>query len=397
MTAIPKLTGIFSFDGPMYKDCNGVYCNTTITNEMFNRYFTVVDRLYVIIRTIKKNDTYINLNLDRVEVSDKLRIIELPNLNSPSEFIKRHSYLKTIEEYVIKSDLFFLRIPSIISNMVGSLCIKHKKPYFAEVGGCAWDSYVNHSLLGKLIAPYMYFKQKQVIRYATFCSYVTSKWLQQRYATHGKSIVASNVYLDSYDDQNIRDRCDKAISDNLKIGTIASLDVKYKGQQYVIKALKILKNRGYNLTYELVGTGIGEYLRTLAIKEGVSDQVKFMGVKLHKDIWKWLDQIDIYIQPSKQEGLPRALIEAMNRGCLTTGSTTAGIPELLEEDTVFKNASPRMIADIIEMLILEPDKKSRIIRNYEKSKEFSIDILNSRREQVYLTYARYVMDRKLSH
>ena len=46
------MIGLFSFDGPMYRDCNGVYCNTTITSEMFSRYFHVVDKLIVVIRTL---------------------------------------------------------------------------------------------------------------------------------------------------------------------------------------------------------------------------------------------------------------------------------------------------------------------------------------------------------
>lgn len=30
----------------------------------------------------------------------------------------------------------------------------------------------------------------------------------------------------------------------------------------------------------------------------------------------WLDEIDLYIQPSLTEGLPRAVIEAMDTGCI---------------------------------------------------------------------------------
>ena len=40
------MTGLFTFDAPLYCDCNGVYCNTTVTNEMLNRFFIVVDKLY---------------------------------------------------------------------------------------------------------------------------------------------------------------------------------------------------------------------------------------------------------------------------------------------------------------------------------------------------------------
>ena len=49
-------------------------------------------------------------------------------------------------------------------------------------------------------------------------------------------------------------------------------------------------------------------------------------------VLNWLDDIDIYVQPSFQEGLPRALVEAMSGGRPAFASTTGGIPELLPAD-----------------------------------------------------------------
>ena len=94
--------------------------------------------------------------------------------------------------------MIFLRIPSIFSNIAANECLKIGKPYFAEVGGCAWDSYFNHSFIGKFIAPFVYLAQKKTVRNASFVSYVTEKWLQNRYPTDGISIVASNVYLNFF-------------------------------------------------------------------------------------------------------------------------------------------------------------------------------------------------------
>ena len=42
----------------------------------------------------------------------------------------------------------------------------------------------------------------------------------------------------------------------------------------------------------------------------------------------------VYIQPSRIEGLPRALIEAMSRGCACVGSSVGGIPELLNNQYI---------------------------------------------------------------
>ena len=389
------MVGLFTFDGPLYKDKNGIYCNTTITNEMLERYFCVVDKLYLLIRTFSIEQSYEDAHMTKLDLGNCIEVIEVPNLNSQIQYFSRHRYYKEFKEIVSKCDMIFLRIPSVISDMVAKICKQIEKPYLVEVGGCSWDSYFNHNILGKLIAPMMFLNQKSTVKNAQFASYVTEKWLQNRYPAQCTQIAASNVYLRDFDEEIIHTRimrCEKASYVPKKIGTIASIDVRYKGQEYVIHALHKLKILGYRLDYELVGAGVGNYLKALAIKLGVEDQVHFLGLKKHSDIWDWLDQIDIYAQPSKQEGLPRAVIEAMNRGCVCIGSTTAGIPELLESKYVFNNGDIEQICNIIKGIYGDKDIKQNIIRNFEKSKEFDIDLLNQKRTNLFSKYQKYILN-----
>lgn len=389
------MTGLFTFDGPLYCDCNGVYCNTTITNEMLNRYFVVVDKLYIMMRTIHIDTTFEKKHLKRLELGDKIVIIEMPNFLTPKNYFNRGRYRDVIAETVNTCDLFFLRIPSLISNMTAQECVRQNKDYLVEVGGCAWDSYWNHSLQGKIVAPSMFLNQRKTVWNAAFATYVTQKWLQNRYPSKGDSIVASNVYLNFFDKNNIdrRIHIDKNRTNNrYRIGTIASVDVRYKGQEYIVKAIGKLKQKGIVLEYDLVGAGDPSFLSSLADKCGVGSQIHFLGVKLHDDIWSWLDTVDIYAQPSKQEGLPRAVIEAMNRGCMTIGSDVAGIPELLEEDMIFKSGNVKQICCILEKLIAETNHEKRIRRNFEKSRAFELSILNERRNKIFKKYKSEILD-----
>ena len=390
------MTGLFTFDAPMFCDRDGVYCNTTVTNEMLSRYFVVVDKLYLLMHTIHLNETFEERHLKPLKLGNNIVIVEIPNPNTPINFLLRSKYARQVAEWVKKCDLAFLRIPSIISNMAAKECIRQRKPYLAEVGGCAWDSYWNHGLLGKVVAPSMYLGEKRTVKNADFASYVTEKWLQKRYPTDGDSIVASNVYLSGFDADNIERRVtsDKQrIGCRYRLGTIASVDVRYKGQEYIIKAMGKLKNKGIVLDYDLVGAGDPSFLSKLAVRCGVAEHVHFLGVKLHDEIWDWLDTVDIYAQPSKQEGLPRAVIEAMNRGCLTIGSDVAGIPELLEEDMVFRRDNVEHICKIIELLLDEKNHEHRIRRNFKKSYEFEIRLLNTRRNELFEKYKQIVVNK----
>ena len=383
------MIGLFSFDGPMYKDINGIYCNTTITTEMFSRYFSVVDKLIVVIRTIPLDKTYEEASLKKVEL-DGLEIVEIQNLNTVKGFlIDKRSFTKIIEEQVKCADLIFARMPSVISDIAIKSAKKMGKKYMVEVGGCAWDSYWNHGLLGKCIAPYMFLNEFIGIRNAEYASYVTESWLQRRYPCKGHNISASNVYLNPLDKSILENRIDKINSKKSNepfiIGTTAAVDVRYKGQEYIIRAISNLNKRGYNFEYELVGGGDCSFLKNLAIELGVEDKVRFKGLLLHEEVFDWLDSIDIYSQPSKQEGLPRALVEAMSRACPSIGSTTAGIPELLQIDVVFKNGDIGRICRVLEKFNLS-NMKQYAHENFEKAKEYELEYLNKKRNNLYNIY-----------
>ena len=72
-----------------------------------------------------------------------------------------------------------------------------------------------------------------------------------------------------------------------------------------------------------------------------------MGRLSSKEVFDQLSKIDIYVHPSLQEGLPRAVIEAMSMACPIVASNTAGTPELISNEFIFKNKSPKAISKAI--------------------------------------------------
>ena len=266
-----------------------------------------------------------------------------------------------------------------------SICRQLNKPYLVEVVNCAWDSYWNHGVLGKIVAPVMYAIRRITTYRAPFVIYVTNCFLQRRYPTKGNTVAISNVALGEHSEdvltQRLRRISNKSSDDKIVIGTAAAVDVPFKGQRFVIKALARLKKRGItNLEYQIAGGGNQQKLDTLARKLGVSDQVIFKGSIVHDEIFAWFDSLDIYIQPSLQEGLPRAMIEAMSRGVPCYGTKTGGIPELIDDACVCK--ANLFIADQLARFLRTYTKEraqKMAIQNYEKSMRYAADLLNNRR------------------
>ncbi|MBK6732466.1 MAG: glycosyltransferase [Bacteroidetes bacterium] len=279
-----------------------------------------------------------------------------------------------------------MRLPSAAGVIATKFTKKYDKPLLAEMVACTFDGYWNYSWKGKLIAHYKLYSLKKVAYKLDYTIYVTEKFLQKRYPTKGSSVACSDVHLNNINNTALLNRIHKINSkENTQpfvLGTVASMNVKYKGQQYVIRALHALKKKGIKFNYHLVGQGDDSYLRHLTSKLGLQDQVKFNGPLKHENILDFLNKIDIYIQPSKQEGLPRALVEAMSTACPALGSNIAGIPELLSEESIFKAGDISAIQGILQNVNTVWMIKSAQ-DNFARAKDYQYEVLENRRNNFY--------------
>jgi glycosyltransferase involved in cell wall biosynthesis len=377
------------------KDKSGnLYTHSSYNDNVWNRYLNITQNLSVITREDQfiYNEDEAKLRFELFD-SEKIKNITVSDLtNSNLSFMnlsKRKQNNKIIEEAVLSNDLIIARLPSSYGYTAIKFAKRHKKPYLVEVVACAWDSLWNHSVKGKLLAPINYLKEKKYVKESLYTVYVTNEFLQRRYPTKGKSVNCSNVVLSDINENILQKRLSKIEQSNndykLIIGTTAAVNVRYKGQQYVIEALGELKKQGKtNYEYQLVGGGDSKYLRTIAEKHDVVNQVKFLGSMPHNKVFEWLDNIDLYVQPSRQEGLPRALVEAMSRALPAFGANTAGIPELLGPQFIFSNTKKNIkeIIDIIQTYDNELMKKQSI-QNYNEAKKYNKTVIEKRRDSFF--------------
>lgn len=378
-----KLT--FIHDGPLFYDSEGRYYEFAY-HELLERYAYLADDITFMMRTKP-------ISGDRkfTPVPSAVHVVSVPNFKSPKLYLtERKRAEKIVEKQVRNSDIVVLRTQSSIAQLALKYIHELKKPYIIESVGCSWDSYWNHGMLGKMVAPYMYYKTKKAIAEAGYVYYVTTQFLQKRYPTNGKSVSCSNVVLDKLEGKTLDKRLEKIHQFNpnekLVLGTAAALDTRYKGQEYVIRSIRGLLETGYNVEYHLAGgmTGAKEnsFLKELAYKCGVSERVIFCGSLASDQMPEYYDSLDIYVQPSKQEGLPRAVIEAMSRGCPVIGTSIAGIPELVQEQFLFKKGSEKDFVKALQR-ILKSDLSEIATENFEKARKYEKNNLKEKRERFY--------------
>jgi glycosyltransferase involved in cell wall biosynthesis len=130
--------------------------------------------------------------------------------------------------------------------------------------------------------------------------------------------------------------------------------------------------------------GAGRYLpemKTLAGKLGIADRVEFRGeLPSGRPVFDFLDSIDLFVMPSRAEGLPRALVEAMSRGCPCIASAVGGIPELLAADDLVPAGSPEELAKLILQVATDSNRLFAMsARNLAKADQFNPQALNESR------------------
>ena len=393
---------VFIYEDKIAQDAEGnYYTGSAFSQKVFDRYLQHFDHITLLMRKadIDPHDTETLSRMNRL-ATDKIDVIFLPNLRAslrsyfdPQVHCK---FREAVIEQIIPGRAVILRAPSDSGTIAADYCHAHGIPYLAEAVGCPWDSMWNHSLKGKVLAPGLWKDFRRTMRNADYAVYVTSEFLQRRYPTNGKSAAISDVELQPMDGAILERRLEKIRnhSGKLKIGTAGALHVAYKGQRYVIKALAKLKENGnLNCEYHLVGNGDASMLRALAEQYGVSDQVIFDGVLRHEQMFAWFDDLDLYIQPSIVESMPRALIEAMSRGLPALGSIVGGIPELLGDECVFPRKDVGSIVNLLKKM--QPESMlSMAEQNYSHAKHFQRELLEQKRNDFYSAFAAKVMEKQ---
>lgn len=102
-----------------------------------------------------------------------------------------------------------------------------------------------------------------------------------------------------------------------------------KNYEVAIKAIAECRNP--NLHYLICGKGPElENLKSLAKEQGVEDQIHFLGFRT--DIKELLKAADIFLFTTRQEGMPRSMMEAMASGLPCIASKIRGNVDLLEDE-----------------------------------------------------------------
>ena len=226
-------------------------------------------------------------------------------------------------------------------------------------------------------------------------SYVTQFALQEQYPCRAKQMGHSSAeYFESYYSSIIlkkdffaepRDYSSIGKRINL-VHTANNINNDVKGHDIVIKVIKKLIDLGIEASVTFIGDGdLRKDLEKMAEELGIGSSVTFTGLLgSAMEVREKLLEADMFILPTKAEGLPRAVIEAMAVGLPCLSTPVNGIPELLETEYMFDPLDVDGFTNKIVDLLKQPEELNRVsARNIEKAKEYEETVLQKRRMEFY--------------
>ena len=156
---------------------------------------------------------------------------------------------------------------------------------------------------------------------------------------------------------------------------------KNKNTEVIVRALQGVKGAHY------AACGVGpekERLEKLAQKLGVEERFHLMGYRT--DMPEIMACADVFTMMSFREGMPRAILEAMDLGLPCVGSDTRGIRDLIDHEGGFlcKPTDPGAFAEAFRKLRKDPDLGKKMgEHNKEKVKGYSSEIVRRELSDIY--------------
>jgi len=351
---------------PHFFDGKNYWAYRPYVTEM-NIWTQYVDSV-VIVAPIKNNtDSTIDQQYDH----QKIKFINIPEISLISffEILKALFFLpliaiKIMYAFLISNHLH-LRCPGNI-GLIGCI-IQMFFPFKRKTAKYAgnWDP--------KAKQPWSYNLQKRILSSTFFTKnmqvLVYGKWQNQ-----SKNIIP--FFTATYSKSDIKSVEKASFNDGVKVMFVGTLS---EGKQpiYALKLIENLKNIGYNIHIDFYGEGVErESLENYISKKGLHNFASLHGNVSKETLKKAYKQYHFLILPSKSEGWPKAVAEAMFFGCLPIATSVSCVPFMLDNGNrgiLLSNDFDKNVAQIKNEIdnFETYSQKCKIAQNW--SQEFTLE------------------------
>jgi len=142
---------------------------------------------------------------------------------------------------------------------------------------------------------------------------------------------------------------------------------KVKQVDLLIRAFHFIKERNANVELYILGNGpMGQTLVNLANDLGLSDSIFFLGHVDQMTVFRMMKLSDVFVLPSKIEGNPRVIIEAMANKVPIVATSVPGIKDMVQHmktGYLIDTDKPEKLAHGIEYILGNKRESARMTRS----------------------------------
>lgn len=364
-----------------------VWTSSAFLYQFWQRYLTSFERVIAVARIQDVETAEKNWQLSS---GDNVEFVALPYYVGFTGLLRNLPKIRQVINSVATPERGLIyRVPSQ-SAMLASFGRGKQYGYALEVVGDPFDVFnagITNGLLDKILAWASYQGLRSMANNALGSCYVTKEYLQKRYPVKqgALSVGCSDIELPVASFSSGARVFTSAGKNIVFVGSFSQL---YKGPDLLIRSIAKLKQQGVNYHVTMLGGGLYlDDMKVLAKSLDCFELFDFVGEVGHKEVIKYLDSADLFAMPSRTEGLPRALIEAMARALPCIASNVGGIPELLSDDFLVPSNDWQSLAKNIHRLMSSQELLTQAsAQNYQCAKNYEYELLATQREDFYQSY-----------
>jgi glycosyltransferase involved in cell wall biosynthesis len=356
--------------------------------SFWTRYLDVFDEVRVVARA--EPVASVPPSYKRLD-GPSVTFFPVPYYLGPRQFLRvRGAVTRALAGAALPADAIVLRMASTLANMMEPALVKSGHPFGVELVGDPRDAYAPGAVRHPLRPFFRYWFTRSVerqCREACAVSYVTKAALQRAYPASPGVLTTDYSSIELPEEALAAEpRPAREGPGPFKLVFVGTLEQLYKAPDILVAAVADAVAAGADIALRMVGGGKYQAeLEAAARAGGLGGRVSFTGeIASGAAVRAELDAADLFVLPSRQEGLPRGLIEAMARGLPAIGSTVGGIPELLPPRCLVPPGDVKALsARIREVLAGSALRRELGARNLAKAREYLDTELRPRRVAFY--------------
>lgn len=276
-------------------------------------------------------------NVQIIRIHTKRKYLEHSSFAEMMDFLIKAVPVAKKQEEINNFDIchVFFAIPS--GPIAYILKKKYGLPYVIRFGGGDIPGFQKRfTAVYRIIGPF----EKQIWKYAD-ALVANSKGLKRLaenfYNKKEISVIPNGVDARAFSDITVDEKVKNSRNkDTIRLLFVSRL-IERKGLQYLLPQLKKIQDqcadRDKFISLTVVGDGpYRDELVGIAEKCNIMDIVEFCGQKSKSELPKYYSESDIFVFPSKKEGMPNVVLEAMSYGLPVIMTPCEGSEELIHDN-----------------------------------------------------------------